>query len=316
MQASQEVKEKLLSVIGNLICRCLEEAHKVPYILDQEQVVNILVEDPELFEKLVRDENLDSTEFSRGTLTAKIDILRELGQFEALDTLDLSFSGPIESDAELSPIVNLVNELSRMFEVYVNNTTTIFEREFELFMVKYRQSLRKVGMTIGAIELTPGDMSGLERRADSYLTAGQFLQAFSFDRLLNCPVITRDAAIIPSVGYSFNRHLIQSAQKNTGLFDSLVKFILRVSYISRGTWQELFDILASQLDIQPEKYTRAELVDLIQKDVIFGCNLLGEPLSDVKVWTLEKRRMAIENRLAAASLRANTTRPASPVRRG
>ncbi|HYK91039.1 MAG TPA: hypothetical protein VE398_19865 [Acidobacteriota bacterium] len=301
MQASQELREKLVLVIGNLICRCIEEARKVPYILDQEEVVRILVENPRLFEKLVRDEQLESTEFSKEKLTARLDTLRELGQFEALDTWDMSFSGRIESNADLAPILKQVNQLSRTFAVYVSNTLAIFEREFELFMEKFHQSLQRAGVTARSMELTTKDLSGLARRAEPYLTSGQFLQAFSFDRLLNSQVITKDAIIVPSPGYSFKRDLMQGALKDVKPFSPLVKFILRVSYISQGTWNELFDVLVNLVDTQPGRFSRAELIDLIQQDIIFTCNLLCEPLANIKDWSPAKRSAAIEKKLTAGS---------------
>ncbi len=298
MQVSQDIREKLILVIGNLICRCIDEARKVPYILDQEEVVRILLENPQLFEKLVGDEQLESTAFSKEKLTARLDTLRELGQFEALDTWDMSFSGRIESDADLAPILKQVNQLSRTFAVYINNTITIFEKNFEQFMDKFRQSVQAAGMTVQAMELTSKDLAGLTRRAEPYMTAGQFLQAFSFDRLLNCHVITKDAIIVPSPGYSFNRDLMQTALKEAHLIPSLVKFILRISYISQGTWNELFDTLVSLVDSEPEKFSLAVLVDLIQQDVIFACNLLREPLANVRHWTPAERKVAIERKLA------------------
>ncbi len=311
MQASQEIRDKLVLVITGLICRCIEEARKAPYILDQEEVVRILVENPRLFEKLVRDEQLESTEYSREMLTARLDTIRELGQFDALDTWDLSFSGRIESDADMSPIVKQVNQLSRTFAVYENNMIAIFEREFELFLEKLHQSVQRAGMTIQSMELTTRDLDGLTSKAESYLVQGQFLQAFSFDRLLNSEVITKDGIIVPLPGYSFNLNLMRSALKKAGLVPSLVKFILRVSYISHGAWSELFDVLVGLVDKEPGKLSRTVLIDLIEQDVIFACNLLCEPLANVRQWTPAERRAAIERKLGGGR-GGETPRPVSP----
>ncbi len=302
MDASQEVREKLVLVLGNLLCRCIEEARKVPYILDPDDAVQILIENPQHFERLVLDEQLDRTEFSSENLTARLDTFEELEQFKSLDAWDMSFSGRLEAAADLSPIVDRVNQLSRTFSVYVSNMITIFEREFALFVEKFRRSLRLTGMPIRAIELTSDDMAGLATRAKSYLFAGQFVQAFSFDRLLNCHVIDKDALIVPYPGYSVSQELMRSTLKVAGLFRPLVKFILRLTYISQNTWHELFEMLLRLVDAQCDLQTRNALVELIQEDIIFACNLLHEPFADVQHWTPDQRRAAIEAKLAAVTL--------------
>jgi hypothetical protein len=310
VQASQAIREKLVLLIGNLICRSIEEARKVPYILDQEEVVQILVNDPALFARLVRDEHLDRTEYSSEKLTAKLDTLAELGQFEALEACDMSFSGRIDSDADLSSVIERINQLTRTFMVYVGNTITILEKEFELFLGKFRQSLQRLKKEIEAIELTSQDMMQLRRRAESYMAGGQFLQAFCFARLLNSEVITKEAFIVLPSGCSFSRDLISGAWENPDRFNELVKFILRVSYISQGSWHELFDTLVSLVANRPGFYSRESLIDLIEQDVIFSCNLARESFANLKNRTPAERRRAIEGCLTGGIGSSGSAKPA------
>ncbi len=294
MQVSQEVRDKLVLVIGNLICRCIEEARKIPYILDQEETVKILVDNPSLFVKLVRDEQLEHTEYSREQLTDRLDALTELGQFGALDAFDMSFSGSMESEADLTPLLKAINQLTRTFVVYAGNTITIFEKEFELFMDKFRRSVRREGMTLKMIELTPEDMTGLEYKAGAYLGSAQFLQAFSFDRMLNCQVINKQVIALPTSGYSFSQNLIGAAIRNPRLFPAMIKFILRATYVSQGSWQDLFEVLVKVVYQQPDPHKHSLFVDLAEHDAIFACNLLREPYADLKRWASTTRRAAIE----------------------
>lgn len=296
MQATHEIRQKLVLVIGSLICRCIEEARKIPYILDQEQVVEILVRDPIFFSKLVREEHSDNTEFSTDRLTAKIDATIELGQFEALDAIDVSFSAGSDTDAAIDQIREQINRLTRTFVVYTGNMVTIFEKEFQLFMEKFRQSLQKAGMVPRASSFDRHDMQGLEQRAEQYLLAGQFLQAFSCDRLLNSQVITKELVNLPP-GYLLSRSLVQKALKNPALFSDLVKFILRACYISQGSWQDLFATLVYIVAQEPERVGRSVLIDRIEQDGIFCCNLLCESFSNLKKRSVAERRAAIEARL-------------------
>jgi len=297
MQAAQEIRRKLILVIGNLICRCIEEARKIPYILDQEQVVNILVGNPSFFEKLVREEQRDRTAFSSASLTAKLDAISELGQFEALDAFEVSFSGPSSPSVDPDAILDQLNRLTRTFVVYHGNMVTIFEKEFQEFMEKFRSSLQQSGMSLRTTELTPSDMVGLEKRAEDYLTTGQFLQAFSFDRLLNSQVITKGLVSLPAAGYSLSRNLMETAVEDVVLFTKLVKFVLRVCYVSQGTWQDLFATLLDLVDQEPARHRRSLLIDRIEQDGIFCCNLLCESYAVLREWPAGERRTAIERGL-------------------
>jgi len=62
MQTSAEIRKKLATLIGNLICRCISDARMIPYILNREEVITMLMDDPARFEKLVQDEHTDQSE--------------------------------------------------------------------------------------------------------------------------------------------------------------------------------------------------------------------------------------------------------------
>ena len=76
-----------------------------------------------------------------------------------------------------------MNQLTRTFAVYAGNAATLFDKAFEDFMDKFRQSLQKAGMTIRTIDFTADDSALLENRAMSYISQGEFLQAFTYERL-------------------------------------------------------------------------------------------------------------------------------------
>ncbi len=297
MQSSREVRQKLVTVIGNLICRCIEDARKIPYIFGQEQAVEILVENPAFFAELVRDEQRDRTGFANHRLTANIDAVAELGQLDALDAFDLTFSGRIATDADLDPVLDLINQLTRTFTVYTGNTVSIFEKEFRRFMEKLRRSLLQSDMVLEATDLTDYDMAGLEKAGEGYLYAGQFLQAFLFDRLLHAEVITRELVKLPPSTQILSRRFLGSALGHEGLRPSLVTFILRVCYISQGTWQDLFDALVLLADEEPDLCPRSMLVEKIEQDGVFCCNLLCESFANLAKWPSAERRAAIEAKL-------------------
>ncbi len=286
-----------MTVIGNMICRCIEDARRIPYILTQEQVIEILVENPMHFAELVRDEHYDGTMFSDERLTAKLDATAELGQLEALDGFDLSFAGRIAEGADLDAVLNLVNQLTRTFTVYTGNAITIFEKEFQLFMEKLRQSLLQSGMVLKTTDLTDEDIAGLESKAGTYLHAGQFLQAFLFDHMLHAQVITRELVILPPSARTFTLQFMRSALRDTSLRPSLLRFILRVCYVSQGAWTELFDKLVQLADAEPDLCPKIMLVDKIEQDGIFCCNLLCESFETLIQWSPAERRTAIENRI-------------------
>ncbi len=290
MPASQELRTKLIRVIGNLICRCIEEARNIPYVLRQDELLEVLVRDPARFQRLVEEERFDRTEHSAGTLTAKLDALSELGQFESLDAYNLSWSAP---ERDVSRAIEHINRLSSTFAVYMGNTVTVFEREFESFTGKLCQLLKQSGMTLKVVEFTREDMGALEAMASEYLTSGRLMRAFVFERLLSCHVITKKVVVLPRE-YSLAGRLIQSAIKDGDLFPRVVRYILRASYISQGAWEDLFSQLVKAVRTEQQIKYRSALIDLIEEDAVFSCNLLCGSFADFKGQTPQERRSAIE----------------------
>ncbi len=308
MQASAEIRSKLAALIGNLICRCIREARMIPHVLNREEVINILVGDPALYEKLVLDEHRSKTELSKEDLTIKVDVAKELEKLDRLEVFEKSFwDGPA---VDLSPIMEQTNQLTRTFAVYVGNAATLFDREFEGFMNKFRQSLRRVGMTLKAVDFTQEDIAILAQSAPSYIAAGEFLQAFTFDRLLSSQIMMKQVVNLPSEGIALREDLIRSALQDPKLASPLVKFILRVSYISQGSWEDLVSTLLKVVLQEPGLCSPAQLVELIEQDVVFSCNLLCKSYPEIREWPAPQRRLAFEAELRKYQDRAGLLRAA------
>ena len=220
MQASAEIRKKLAMLIGSLISRCIQEARMIPHVLNRDEVIDILVADPALYEKLVRDEHTGKTELSKEDLTVKVDVARELEKLDKIEAFDRSFwDGP---DVDLSPILDRTNQLTRTFAVYLGNASTLFDREFEDFMNKFRQSLQRSGMALKTVDFTLDDVAVLETNAVSYVSAGEFLQAFTFDRLLGSQIMIKQVVNLPGEGFALRENLIRHAlQDPTWLRHSL-----------------------------------------------------------------------------------------------
>lgn len=297
MQTSAEIRKKLATLIGNLICRCISDARMIPYILNREEVINILMDDPARFEKLVQDEQEDKSEYSKSDLTVKLDAAAEIGKLDAVEAFERSFwDGP---EIDLNPILELVNQLTRTFAVYAGNASTLFDKAFEDFMEKFRQSLRKAGMTIKAVDFTADDSALLGNRAMSYISKGEFLQAFTYERLLTSQTMIKQVVNLPPEHFSLREDLIRHALNDPNLYVPLVKFVIRVSYISHGDWEDFFAAVVRQVREEPALCSSATLMDLIEQDVVFSCNLLCGSYAEIREWSPDQRRLAIEDRLAA-----------------
>jgi hypothetical protein len=292
MQASRETRQKMAILIGNLISRCIEDARMIPYILNQEEVINILVDDPARFEALVQQEHSDRREYSREDLTLKLDALEELGDFKALDAAEIPcWTG---SDADLVPILELTNHLTRTFAVYIGNASTLFDKGLQEFMNKFRQSLRQEGLDVIALDFDTEDISILREQAESYLNQGEFLKAFTFDRLLASQSMIKQVINLMGSGFSLREDLIRRALQDVNLSVPLIKFILRVSYVSHGAWRDLFDILATLASKEPDLCSRSQLIDFIEGDVVFSCNLLCKSYAEFSQLPPDLRRSTIE----------------------
>ncbi len=305
MQASVEIRRKLATLIGHLIHRCIHEARMIPTVLHREEVINILVDDPALFEKLVRDEHAGNSELSREDLTVKLDALAELGKLDALEAFEKSFWD--EPEVDLSPILALTNQLSRTFTVYIGNAATLFDRSFEEFMSKFRGSLQRAGMTLQAVDFTVDDMAIFENDAMSYLSAGEFLQAFTFDRLLSSQIMMKQVVNLPAAGFSLREDLIGKGLKSPVLSSALAKFVLRISYISQGAWEDLFPILSKIVYQESGLLGPERLIDLIEQDVVFSCNLMCRSYAEIRQLPPVQRRLTIEGSLARYRGQAEAT---------
>jgi hypothetical protein len=295
MRTSLEISNKLAKLIGNLIRRCIHEARMIPYILSQEEVIKMLMDDPALFERLVREEQTDQTAYSKKDLTAKIDAAAELARLDSLETFEKSFWGKDEVD--LSPILDLTNQLTRTFAVYLGNASTLFDKSFEEFMNKFRQSLERAGLALRTVDLTLEDVAIFRECAAAYLSTGEFLQAFTFDRLLSSQIMIKEVVNLPARGFALREDLIRQSLGDEDRASALVKFILRISYVSHGAWDDLFPLLVRIVHQEPGLYAPRQLIDLIEEDVVFLCNLLCSSYSELRQQPSAERRGAIERSL-------------------
>jgi hypothetical protein len=103
---------------------------------------------------------------------------------------------------------------------------------------------------------------------------------------------------LPASGYSFSRSLLQRASKDAGTYVALVKFLLRACYVSQGSWEDLLSTLLDIVSQDSGPSRRSMLIDGIEQDGIFCCNLLREPLATLRGWPPGERRAAIEKGLA------------------
>jgi hypothetical protein len=293
MQVSVEIRQKLATLIGNLICRCIREARMIPYVLNREEVINLLVADPARFEKLVQDEHSGKSEYSKSDLTVKLDAVAELGRLDEIAAFEQSYwDGP---EVNLSPVLDLINQLTRTFAVYTGNAATLFDKAFEDFIDKFRQSLQRSGMSLKTVDFTEEDNALLEKAALDYLAAGEFLQAFTYERLLKSQIMIKKVVNLPLTGSTMRLDLMKRALETPAFSESLVKFVLRVSYISQGAWQDLYSDLLSISDQDPYLISPSTLVDMIEKDVVFSCNLLCKSYAEIREWSSDQRRLAIKD---------------------
>jgi hypothetical protein len=295
MTTAIEIRQKLATLIGHLISRCIREARMIPTVLHREEMINLLMDDPDMFAKLVRDEDEDNAELSKDDLTVKMDAAAELGKLDSLEMFEQSYWGATEVD--LAPVLDLTNQLTRTFAVYLGNASTLFDREFEEFMIKFRSSLQKAGMTIKTVDFTMDDCAIFEETAISYLEAGDLLQAFTFDKLLNSQIMMKQVVNLPAGGFLLREALIKHALEDQRFASALIKFILRISYISHGAWEDLVPMLTKTIYQEPGLITPEQLIDYVEQDIVFSCNLLCRSYTEIRHWISVQRRQEIELRL-------------------
>ncbi len=295
MQAADEIRKKLAALIGQIITRCIRDARMIPTVLNRDEVINILMDDPALFQKLVQDEHAGKSALSKEDLTINLDAVAELEKLDKLQAFEESFwEGP---DVDLNPIMDLTNQLTRTFAVFVGNAATLFDKAFEEFMDRFRQSLQKAGMSLETFDFTLDDAAILEESSKSHLVTGDFLQAFTFERLLRSQIMMRQLVNLPATGFSLRENLIRSALDDPQLFPELARFVIRVSYISQGSWDDLFANLAKLVSREADESGLEQLIHLIEQDIFFSCNLLRRSYAEIKRLTAAQRKLEIERGL-------------------
>jgi hypothetical protein len=183
---------------------------------------------------------------------------------------------------------------------YISNIITTFEKSYEQFLDRYRQSMQGMSQKVDVVQITWDDLGGVRQAAESMLAGGEFIQSFSLGRLLDPEVIASDLIHFPSADDSLARLLLVNAPQDVDKFRRLAKFILRASYISHNHWQDIFQVLAELAEQDPQRYHREDLISLIEQDSVFCCNLLHMTYESLFSWTPEDRRLAIEQALMSS----------------
>jgi hypothetical protein len=291
---SQTARRKLALVIGQIIGRSIEEARNIPFVLENDEVIDILVRDPDRFNSLINQEQVGKAQFSTGTLTDQLDAVAELGQLEVLDGYDMSFGETNSSEEDLKPAVNLIHHLTRLFAVYLGNTVTLFEKEFDTFVSKLNSSIQSGDRSLEQVRLDPDDMLEIEHIADKYLDFGKYMQAFLVDRLLSMHVVSKKLISLPQ-GYSLATKLVERLCHREEAAHPFLTFVLRASYVSQGGWEDYL-VAAVRYSIQHPSW-RSVLIGAIERDAIFCCNFLRDSFGNLKHLSSAELHQRIEAEL-------------------
>ncbi len=81
--------------------------------------------------------------------------------------------------------------------------------------------------------------------------------------------------------------------------EEMLRFILRVSYVSHHHWYELFLDMARMANEDHAPVHLPLLVEMIEQDAVFACNLLQSPPDVLCQSTPLQRRITILNTLKA-----------------
>ncbi len=296
---SNRIKRTLVAVIISLTRKSIEEAAVVPYVMEQDKLVDLFLQNPASYRNFLANGGLGGQSNSEGRMIVKENILAELGEFKSMDQFDLSFDRMMDQEEARIPVFNQVTMLTRMFSAYVSNVVTVFEEEYNNFLRRYRQAIQAAGQELRAIELGNDDLADLERAAKTRFVQGEFLGAFAYDRIFNPEVLKDDVLLFPQTSYSLGRRLIETAPKDAAFFTELIKFLLRASYISHNLWFDLLAHLIQLAESDPHKFRRTLLVHWIEQDSVFCCNLLQETYDALRWWTSNQRKNAIERTLTS-----------------
>ncbi len=294
---SRSVTNKLVQVVLNLARRSIDEARKVPYVVEQDNVVDILLNHPDLYQQLVSDGQLEGEGLPQGRVLVKVDILAEIEEFTPLDRLLLDNWS--SDNVDLESVTAQVNSMTKLFLAYHSNMVATFEREYDQFLERYWKTLEGAEERFSPLPLYPSDLEEVRRTAEGFLAEKRYIEAFSLGKLFH-PEIVRDFLFqFPGPDYSLTQELIQSSPKNGPAYSNLVRFILRACYLSHNLWSDLFSTLLKLADSEPGLYHRPHVVELIEQDLVFCCNLLHTTYDQLHALPADERRAAIETSLRA-----------------
>ncbi|MEW5976614.1 MAG: hypothetical protein AB1898_12500 [Acidobacteriota bacterium] len=295
MGSFSQVKQKLVRVLGHLATRSIQEARKVPYVVEQDSIVEILIRNPALYKQMVLDGEIEPSGANQQSAVAKVDILADLQEFRALDQYDMSVSALLENSSSHERIFAQVNLLTKLFIAYSSNLLTVFEREYEQFRLRFLAACQTNEAAYGTVTLDAPDMIWLEDEAKRNLAEGRFVEAFSLGRLIRPDVLKDDLIRFSDPDYSLTREILSATAQNRDLLARTLRFSIRVSYISQHSWQDLLVSLRDLVLQTPSLCDWKSLVDAAEADFVFCCNLLHERWETLAQWSDRHRRALLEN---------------------
>lgn len=293
------IKRNLVAVITSLVRKSIEEAAIVPYVMEQDKLVDLFLQNSNSFQDFLGKGVLDGQSSFAEKKIVQADILAELDEFKSMDQFDLSFDRMADQEQARNPVFSRLTLLARMFSAYVSNVVAVFEEEYHNFLQRYRQAFQVAGQELHPVELGNDDLADMERAAKTRFVQGEFIGAFAFDRIFNPEVLKEEVLLFPHASYSLGRRMIENAPKDSVFFAELIKFLLRASYISHNLWFDLLAHLIQLAETDPHKFRRCLLVHWIEQDSVFCCNLLRETFESLRWWTSTQRKDAIERALTS-----------------
>lgn len=291
MENSEAINDKLSILLCNLIYNCIHKARIIPYIMKQEEVINILVEDPALFESLVQKEQSNHIGDSKKNLAVGFDAIYELQEEGPLNWTRNTLI--LKTDKEIASFVDLINRQTTTFDIYINNAFTLLDKQLDDFVDRFHQFLQQNGMELKPVELSIETFKTFEEKAHSYLKSGEFVQAFLFERLLMEQSKIKKLIKIPELRISLRQRLVRYGITNSTLATDTLRFIIRASYLSKGNWDDLLQYLIQITQQEPGLLELSTLLEHIENDVVFCCNSLKISLSDLKKTPTRKMRTDI-----------------------
>ena len=301
MRSSGTVKDKLVRVVLNLARRSIDEARKVPYVVEQDNVVDLFINHPDLYQRLVAEGQLEGDGVPLGKMLVKLDILAEIEEFRSLDRYLVGINGSNHLESDLESLSSQVNSLTKLFLAFHGNMVAIFEREYDHFLERVQKSLDENDGKLQPLMLDQSDFEEVRRTAETYLVEQRFIEAFSLGKLFHPEIIKNLLFRFPQPEHSLIEDLIRESTRDEPTYYSLVKFILRASYLSHNLWSDLFSALLKLVDQDPGMYRRPMVLDILEQDLVFCCNLLHSSYDQLRTLSPEQRRTAVEASLHSTS---------------